>query len=250
MLQTLAERNFPADKIHALASSRSAGREVSYGEDEVLTIGAAFAAALVAASSTHVLFLEKDFGVAPAHNPDSLARELAASVVALRRGAAIVRLRSITDQGCGTFRRCQRDANMPDWKAQTTFGRRRNWWSFYCDVGDEAPPENVGTCVKLHGAAGLPPRENDPLEFKCFSSADSDWSLDAVVVDRANIQNARYTYPTEQWYGRFKTPTTLAEFAAQDPQRGISDKWDQLHVPICLSTRGLFARVEVRDFDR
>ena len=29
-----------------------------------------------------------------------------------------------------------------------------------------------------------------------------------------------------------------------------SDKWDQLHVPICLSTRGLFARVEVRDFDR
>ena len=47
-----------------------------------------------------------------------------------------------------------------------------------------------------------------------------------------------------------RAPRTLAEFAAQDPQRGISDKWDQLHVPICLSTRGLFARVEVRDFDR
>ncbi len=40
MLQTLAERNFPADRVHALASSRSAGREVSYGEDEVLTIDA------------------------------------------------------------------------------------------------------------------------------------------------------------------------------------------------------------------
>ena len=39
MLQTLAERNFPADKVMALASSRSAGREVSYGEDDVLTIG-------------------------------------------------------------------------------------------------------------------------------------------------------------------------------------------------------------------
>ena len=39
MLQTLAERNFPADKVTALASSRSAGRQVSYGEDEVLTIG-------------------------------------------------------------------------------------------------------------------------------------------------------------------------------------------------------------------
>lgn len=39
MLQTLAERNFPADKVIALASLRSAGREVSYGEDDVLTIG-------------------------------------------------------------------------------------------------------------------------------------------------------------------------------------------------------------------
>ena len=39
MLQTLAERNFPAEKVMALASSRSAGREVSYGEDDVLTIG-------------------------------------------------------------------------------------------------------------------------------------------------------------------------------------------------------------------
>ena len=39
MLQTLAERNFPVDKVMALASSRSAGREVSYGEDDVLTIG-------------------------------------------------------------------------------------------------------------------------------------------------------------------------------------------------------------------
>ena len=40
MLQTLAERDFPADTVYALASSRSAGREVSYGEDDILTIGA------------------------------------------------------------------------------------------------------------------------------------------------------------------------------------------------------------------
>ena len=38
MLQTLAERNFPADKVHAVASARSAGREVSFGEDDVLTV--------------------------------------------------------------------------------------------------------------------------------------------------------------------------------------------------------------------
>ncbi|MBM3600070.1 MAG: aspartate-semialdehyde dehydrogenase [Alphaproteobacteria bacterium] len=38
MLQTLAERNFPVDEVVALASERSIGREVSFGEDKVLKI--------------------------------------------------------------------------------------------------------------------------------------------------------------------------------------------------------------------
>ena len=40
MLQTLAERKFPAAKIYALASSKSAGRELSYGEDDVVKVQA------------------------------------------------------------------------------------------------------------------------------------------------------------------------------------------------------------------
>ena len=40
MLQTLAERNFPADKIYALASKKSVGKEVSYGDDQILKIEA------------------------------------------------------------------------------------------------------------------------------------------------------------------------------------------------------------------
>ena len=40
ILQTLAERNFPADKVYALASSKSIGQEVSYGDDEILTVEA------------------------------------------------------------------------------------------------------------------------------------------------------------------------------------------------------------------
>src|SRR5712672_1197406 len=40
ILTTLAERNFPADEVVALASSASAGREVSFGEDEILKIQA------------------------------------------------------------------------------------------------------------------------------------------------------------------------------------------------------------------
>lgn len=38
MMQILSERNFPADTIYALASSRSVGKEVSYGEDKTLIV--------------------------------------------------------------------------------------------------------------------------------------------------------------------------------------------------------------------
>ncbi len=38
ILSTLAERGFPADEVVALASERSAGQQVSFGEDEVLDV--------------------------------------------------------------------------------------------------------------------------------------------------------------------------------------------------------------------
>lgn len=38
MLQTLSERQFPADKIYALASSRSSGQQVSFGDDVTLSV--------------------------------------------------------------------------------------------------------------------------------------------------------------------------------------------------------------------
>ena len=40
ILTILAERDFPADDVVALASSRSIGREVSFGEDDVLKVQA------------------------------------------------------------------------------------------------------------------------------------------------------------------------------------------------------------------
>ena len=38
LLTILAEREFPADSVVALASSRSIGSQVSYGEDDVLDV--------------------------------------------------------------------------------------------------------------------------------------------------------------------------------------------------------------------
>jgi aspartate-semialdehyde dehydrogenase len=39
-LTTLAERNFPADEVVALASSRSVGKDVSFGDDDILQVQA------------------------------------------------------------------------------------------------------------------------------------------------------------------------------------------------------------------
>ena len=38
ILQTLDERAFPADEVVALASERSVGREVSFGEEKTLKV--------------------------------------------------------------------------------------------------------------------------------------------------------------------------------------------------------------------
>lgn len=38
MLQTLVERDFPVDEVVALASERSVGKEVSYGDDKILKV--------------------------------------------------------------------------------------------------------------------------------------------------------------------------------------------------------------------
>src|SRR5467141_686121 len=38
ILTTLAERDFPVDEVVALASSRSIGKEVSFGEDDILKV--------------------------------------------------------------------------------------------------------------------------------------------------------------------------------------------------------------------
>ena len=38
MLNVLAEREFPVSRLHAIASSRSIGVEVSFGEEETLKV--------------------------------------------------------------------------------------------------------------------------------------------------------------------------------------------------------------------
>lgn len=219
---------------------------------DVFTIGAAFAAALVESQCAYVLFLEKDFAMDPNIKIGPLLDELALSVTMLRRGAAVVRLRSVLDQGCGTFRRCQDNANMPDWAAANAFHRRRNWWSFYCK--DFVKPDAVADC-----AVGLPDSDTRRLRFRCFTSWDSNWSLNAIMIDRMRALTSKWQLPSPRRTGRqghrsrFAPPgTTLAAFAAStwNKQDGfevgmLKDDWGRVKMPLCLSTRGLFRHVEV-----
>ncbi|KAJ1449393.1 hypothetical protein M885DRAFT_535804 [Pelagophyceae sp. CCMP2097] len=214
----------------------------------VVTIGTAFALAMALSKAQFVIFLEKDFSVDAAISFQSLQDELVTSLLALQRGASMVRLRSISDQGCGTFRRCENDANMPDWRAETTFRRRRNWWSFYCPAFRRNGA--VDDCAALGG---------DEAALRCFTSWDSNWSLNAVILDRHAALHKKWqaTTPRRPAHGgaatgRFANGATLAEYGAEkwDTQDGfevglLKDDWGRLRMPICLSRRGVFTHVEL-----
>ena len=70
MLQTLVERNFPVDDVVALASARSAGREVSFGDDKVLKVRDL---ATYDFAGTHIALSSPGAKVSAEHSPRAAA---------------------------------------------------------------------------------------------------------------------------------------------------------------------------------
>ena len=128
---------------------------------------------------------------------------------------------------------------MPQWNGRTTFERRRNWWSFYCRNFQN---NRVADCSAYEGSS-----------IRCFSAWDSNWSLNAVLVDRVRALEEKWAYKRGRTNGRFRAPgTSLAAYGASTWQKQdgfevgmLKDDWGRTDMPICLSTRGLFAHVEV-----
>ena len=139
----------------------------------------------------------------------TLVDELAASALLLNRGAAFVRLRSSLDEAC----KCE-GLKRVDWSS-AAFSRGNNWWALHCPGGDDAPPSNAETCLESHGAAAARAGGFDPLRFRCFTSEDSAWSLDAVLVDRNRTLREPWQFPSPYAWGAFREPTTLAAYAAR-----------------------------------
>ena len=145
----------------------------------VFTIGAAFYYGLQIAQSEYVLFLENDFKIDTSLSRTDIMLELFAAAALLRGGAEVVRLLSRKSMGCGTFHNC--DHKSIHLNATDPTKRLRNWFSFYCRNQNQ-----LGTSNQLvHDCFEKP-------NFRCFTSWDSNWSLNAVMIKKSSMLTKRY----------------------------------------------------------
>ena len=120
--------------------------------------------------------------------------------------------------------------------------RRRNWWSFYCDRTEIEPNiRKVG--------ANLDDRMADCLDspnFRCFTSWDSNWSLNAVIVRRDAMLRQTFKFRNGKPFG------TIANYGRNmwEQQEAfevglLHDDWGELQVPLCISYNGIFVHEEI-----
>ena len=72
MLATLAQREFPADEVVALASRNSVGKEVSFGEDDILKVGELAAYDF---TGTDIALFSPGASVSDVHVPRAVSRK-------------------------------------------------------------------------------------------------------------------------------------------------------------------------------
>jgi hypothetical protein len=219
------------------------GPDVKMAKKNVITIGTAFYHGLAMSSSDYVLFLEKDFKMDVTLEFSEIKRQLLAAVLLLERGISIVRMRSRKEQGCGTFRECRKGANKPNWSGETTMKRRRNWWSFYCDRDEfELKVRQDGLNLDERMAQCI-----DAPNYRCFTSWDSNWSLNAVIVRRSAMLRQKFKFRKNG-----KPFGTLADYGRNMWEQQdafevglLQDDWGELKVPLCISYEGIFIHEEI-----
>ncbi len=197
----------------------------------VLTIGAGFYYGLAKSKSEYVLFLENDFKMDVDLSKEDIQAQLVAAAGMLERGAEVVRLLSRKAKGCGTFKECGH-AFRPADKEVGGKDRKRNWFSFYCPNHPGTEPY-VDDCLDAAGG------------FRCFTSWDSNWSLNAIFVKKSTFMSKKYPTPDG--------PKTIPEIGLQNSkvndgferQMGFQYHWMNWKVPICISMQGMFIHHEI-----
>lgn len=180
------------------------------------------------AKSDYILFLENDFKMDVSLSRETIQRELIAGIAMLDSGAQVVRLQSRKYKGCGTHKDC--DHSGIHLQSSHPGDRLRNWFAFYCKGRPGSEPF-VDDCL-------------DSPEYRCFTSWDSNWTLNAVLVKKSSIINK--LYKTSQG---MKSIATIAK-ESSDKQDAfetamINLNWMSWRVPICLSYNGIFIHEEI-----
>jgi hypothetical protein len=155
---------------------------------DLLTIGSSFYHGLRIARNDHVLFLESDFEIDLNLPVESIYAQLLGAVGMLDRGMGLVRLSSRKNMGTHSFHECSRQEFVISTDPTDVLLRKRNWFRFYCPTwnkkqGGHKLDNYVTDCL------------SDPLvHYKCFTSRDSSWSLNACMVKKSGVMNDTFSF--------------------------------------------------------
>jgi hypothetical protein len=196
----------------------------------VFTIGAAFYYALTAIESEYLIFLENDFKMDEMLDRKEIKAQLVAAAGMLDSGAEVVRLGSRKSKGCGTWKDC--DHHGINLNSAIPKERLRNWYAFYCREERKDANGQVSDCFE------------EP-DFRCFTSYDTNWTLNAVMVKRSTMLNTKYAANGNM--------LSIAEIGLRQYQKqdGFESAmawglpWQQWKVPICIAYDGMFIHEEI-----
>jgi hypothetical protein len=196
----------------------------------VFTIGAAFYYALTSIESEYLIFLENDFKMDTALSRKEVKAQLVAAAGMLDSGIEVVRLGSRKSKGCGTWKDC--DHHGIHLKSKEPNERLRNWYAFYCREERKDAAGHVSDCFA------------EP-DFRCFTSEDTNWTLNAVMVKKSTMLNKKYNAKGQMLS---LGDIGLRQFQKQDGFESIMAwglPWQQWKVPICIAYDGLFIHEEI-----
>lgn len=169
---------------------------------DVLTIASAFYYGLHLARNEHVLFLESDFSIDLSVTLERVYAELLGAVGLLARGIALVRLSSRKSMGTYSFQDCAEQDFLISNDPNDVLHRKRNWYRFYCPTKGKMSQGTSTSSSKKKRFHPLPLDHfvTDCLDvpaltyYKCFTSRDSGWSLNACLVKKNSFLNTSYSF--------------------------------------------------------
>jgi hypothetical protein len=195
--------------------------------------GPALAHLAANASADTILFMEKDFVLSA--DRATMMRELFSGVQHLARGVDLFRLRGKSDWPAEGMPNCcevPADPEKPacpfhsQWRSGGYFSDHQNWLLVYCDPNVlESGNGRVAQCA----------REPEAPDSFCFSSGDSNWSNNPLLMNRL-------------WFLEKVAPIALADMEHNERfEFNAMMSWLSWRPPakICASLQGIFTHIEI-----